>query len=61
MLRDNSDETIRRNLIKKYNLFFSHWRDFNLLVAALGMIGLAIVAIDYEENFKTRGPDGVTV
>ena len=60
-LTDNSDDTIRRKLIDKYNMYFRLWKDFNGLVAIFAIIGLALACIRWENSFMTRSPDGKTI
>ena len=52
---ENSDQAVRRKLIKKYNLYFKHWQDYNLLVASLAMTGLAIGLFEWEILYPKRG------
>lgn len=61
ILPENSDDTIRRDLISKYVLYFKHWEDFNLLVAFIAMTGLVCALIDYEYEFNQRPSDGSLV
>ena len=57
-LFENQDDTIRRSLISKYNTYYRHWQDLNLLVALFAMIGLATSIMEWETQFEHRGPDG---
>lgn len=34
----------------RYNKYFKHWRDFDLLTCILAMIGLCLAIVDYENN-----------
>lgn len=47
-LFENQDDTIRRSLISKYNTYYRHWQDLNLLVALFAMIGLATSIMEWE-------------
>ena len=58
MLFEYNDDAIRKRLVKKYNLYYGHWKDLNLLVAVFAMIGLVVSAIHWEANFDGRGPYG---
>ena len=58
VLTENKDDTIRRKLIQKYNKYYRHWQDLNLLVALFAMIGLALAISQWETTFMERGPDG---
>ena len=58
LLFENKDDTIRRKLIEKYNKYYRHWQDLNLLVALFAMIGIALSIIQWETTFNSRGPDG---
>jgi hypothetical protein len=42
----------------KYNNYFSHWKDYTLLVGAIALISLFLSIIDYEYEFNRRGPTG---
>ena len=58
VVEDNTDETIRRKLVSKYNNYYRLWQDFNLLVGLFAMIGLILAIIEWEYNFENRGPQG---
>ena len=55
---ENSDDYIRRKLIEKYNTYYRHWQDLNLLVALFALIGLLLCVIEWETAFGQRGVDG---
>ena len=55
---ENNDDYIRRQLIKKYNLFYRHWKDLNLLVALFAITGLILSLYTWESSFADRGVDG---
>lgn len=55
---ENSDDYIRRKLIEKYNKYYRHWQDLNLLVALFALIGLLLCVIEWETAFGQRGVDG---
>ena len=52
ILKENSDSIVRHKLIKKYNLYYSHWLDYSLLVAGLATIGLIIGLFEWEHLYK---------
>ena len=58
MLSENNDDTVRRKLINKYNVYYRLWQDFVLLVALLAMIGLGLACFSWENEFSSRGADG---
>lgn len=35
----------------RYNKYFKHWRDFDLLTCILAFIGLILAIVDYETYF----------
>ena len=57
-LSENTDETLRRNLVRKYNAYYRHWKDTNILIAVFAMIGLLLAVLQWETQFSKRGPDG---
>ena len=57
---ENSDDYIRRKLMEKYNLYYRHWKDLNILVAIFAIIGLILDVIEWETAFNKRGADGRT-
>ena len=60
VVRDNSDEYIRRSLIKKYNKYYGQWKDMNVLLALLAFIGLLLTMLNWDEKFSLRKPKGET-
>eukprot|EP00354_Favella_ehrenbergii_P012550 CAMPEP_0170454584 /NCGR_PEP_ID=MMETSP0123-20130129/2787_1 /TAXON_ID=182087 /ORGANISM="Favella ehrenbergii, Strain Fehren 1" /LENGTH=76 /DNA_ID=CAMNT_0010717345 /DNA_START=126 /DNA_END=356 /DNA_ORIENTATION=+ len=58
MITDNSDDTIRRKLVAKYNNYYRLWQDFNILVAFFALISLALAVAEWETQFEARGPRG---
>ena len=58
VLKENQDNTIRHKLIKKYNLYYSHWIDFCILVSLIAMIGLAFGMYEWEKLYPSRGGSG---
>lgn len=59
-LMENSDDYIRRKLITKYNSYYRHWKDLNILVAIFALTGLFMDVIHWETAFGERGIDGRT-
>ena len=59
MLVENNDDYIRRKLIEKYNAYYRHWKDFNLLIAVFAIIGLVLAISQWESEFSERGKDGM--
>ena len=57
-LTENNDEFIRRKLIEKYNNYYRHWLDLNLLVCLFATAGLFMAIFEWESQFPVRGPDG---
>ena len=57
-LTENSDDTIRRKLVQKYNTYYRHWKDLNYIVALFAMVGLVLTCFKWEAYFNERGPDG---
>jgi len=55
---ENSDDTVRRKLVAKFNNYFRHWQDLNMLVALFAMVGLILSVIAWETQFSNRGPTG---
>lgn len=43
-------EEIMKRMHIKYNKYFKHWRDFDLLTCILAMIGLILAIVDYENH-----------
>lgn len=58
VVEDNTDETIRRKLVSKYNNYYRLWQDFNLLVGLFAMISLILAIVEWETNFENRGAYG---
>ena len=56
-----STEEIKLKLVEKYNLYFALWKDFNILVAILAMVGLLLGMHDWAQSFAIRGEDGKKV
>ena len=52
-----STEEIKCHLVEKYNLYFNLWKDFNMLVAILAMVGVLIGIHDWSQSFEIRGGD----
>ena len=48
-------------LVVKYNQYFALWKDFNLLVAILAMVGVLMGMRDWAQSFEIRGEDGTKV
>ena len=53
-MMENSDEYIRRKLIDKYNAYYRHWQDLNMLVALFAMIGMTLCIVEWESSFSSR-------
>jgi hypothetical protein len=53
-----SSDVLRVKLMTRYNSYFSHWRDYTILLAFLAFLGLYISLIDWEATFtpKFRAP-----
>ena len=51
ILKENSDQTVRHNLIKKYNLYYNYWLDYQILVTFFAMMGLILNLIEWEVNY----------
>jgi len=49
---------IRRQLINKYNKYYRHWTDFNILVAIVAFVGAILSILNWDESFMRRGTDG---
>jgi len=45
---------IRNKLVKRYNKYYAYWKDLNLLVAFLAMIGLIIEIRSWNVTFEDR-------
>ena len=59
ILKENQDNVVRRKLIGKYNKYYQHWIDYNILCSFLSMIGLILGIIEWENNYSKRGDIGV--
>jgi|688.fasta_scaffold375661_1 hypothetical protein len=51
---ENSDQSIAKQLIRKYEVYFSYYRDFQCLVAVLAFSGLVVAISDWEVPFEKR-------
>ena len=60
ILKENSNEAVRRKLLKRYNLYYSMWIDYSILCTFLAMIGLAISLAEWERNYQKRIGSGET-
>ena len=49
--QDNAHQLLRDKLVKRYNKYYAHWKDFNVLVAALASIGLIMEWILWDTLF----------
>jgi len=45
---------VRNKLVKRYNKYYAHWKDFNILIAVLAMIGLIIELRSWSITFADR-------
>ena len=57
-LVDTADETIRRKIVDKYNNYYRHWWDLNLVIALFATTSLVLAILQWEDTFNYRGPDG---
>jgi hypothetical protein len=48
---------IRNKLVKRYNKYYAHWKDVNVLVAVLAMIGLLMTFLTWDYTFPDRYND----
>lgn len=48
---DNSNDRIRTYLIEKYNAYYKHWKDANILCAVYALLGLYISVHSWNGNF----------
>ena len=55
---ENNDDQIRRHLIDKYNSYYRHWKDLNILVALFALITLFLSIYQWESEFSLRGANG---
>ena len=53
-LSENADAALRHKLLKKYNLYYSHWLDYCVLVTFLAMIGLIVGVIEWERLYDVE-------
>ena len=51
---ENSDQMIRRKLLKKYNLHYQYWIDYSVLTSIFAMIGLIIATVEWEVLYPKR-------
>ena len=51
IIQENTDETIRRKLIEKYTKYYRHWKDFNILIAVLALLGIILGLYQWESEF----------
>ena len=58
ILKENTDYAIRRNLTKKFNLYYGLWLDFCILTSGLAAAGLVIGIYEWEKNYPDRGDEG---
>jgi hypothetical protein len=49
-----SGEVLRLKLMTRYNNYFSHWRDYTILLAFLASLGLFIAIVDWEKTFTPK-------
>ena len=48
ILKENSDQAIRRGLTKKFNLYYALWIDFCVLTCGLSLAGLILGLYEWE-------------
>lgn len=59
--KDTSHQVVRNKLVKRYNKYYAHWKDLNVLVAFLAILGLIIEFRVWEVTFSDRfSPDYFT-
>lgn len=46
-------------MIDKYNTYYRHWKDANILCAVYAMLGLFLTLLNWRGTFADRGPDGM--
>lgn len=55
---DTCHQTTRNKLAKRYNKYYAHWKDLNVLVAFLAIMGLIIEFRVWEVTFEDRFTPG---
>lgn len=45
-------QRIRLKLIKEYNCYYDHWKDFTILLSWVAMVGMIIIYVQYEKVFR---------
>jgi hypothetical protein len=56
--KDAGHQATRNKLAKRYNKYYAHWKDLNVLVAFLAILGLIIEFRVWEVTFSDRfSPD----
>ena len=58
LLQENTDDSIRCHLVQKYNKYYRHWQDLNILVAVFAVASLILAIVEWETSFDKRGDDG---
>lgn len=58
---DAQNDAIRRKLIMKYQNFYKHWVDMNMVVALLAAVSLLVAIREWDDSFDRRGPNGTVV
>lgn len=60
ILKENSNATVRRKLLKKYNMYYAMWIDYSILCTFIAMLGLFIALDESQRSYSRRSDEGAT-